>query len=357
MRPWAISGLCAATMLASWALTRVFLSYAVARGMLDVPNERSSHVQPTPRGGGAAIALTTSAALCILAVAGTVSRNFVLGFCGAGGVVAVVGFLDDRNHLKRRWRLLAHVAAASILLTTMGRIGPVTVFGNAVSGWAMWPIGILYVVWIINLTNFMDGIDGLAASEAVTVAGGGTLLFAIGAPLADAWTVAVVFAAAAAGFLIWNCPPARVFMGDVGSGFVGVALAALSLQALTISASLFWGWIILMGAFVVDASMTLIRRMWRGERVYDAHRTHAYQHAAVRWRTHGGVTLAAVAINLFWLLPLACLVALDRINPIVAVGVAYTPLIAAGVWLGAGAPALAAQTRSTRGSTGENVGR
>ena len=149
-------------------------------------------------------------------------------------------------------------------------------------------------------------------------------------------------------------------MGDVGSGFVGFTLAALSLYASTVSPLLFWGWLILLGVFVVDASMTLIRRVLRAERVWNAHRTHAYQHAALRWHTHRGVTLAIVSINVVWLLPLACLVALHRIDEVTGVAVAYAPLIAAAVWLGAGAPIAqdSAQTRSARrSSTGEKVGR
>jgi Fuc2NAc and GlcNAc transferase len=324
-------------------------SYAVRRGMLDLPNERSSHVQPTPRGGGAAIVLATLGAMCALALAGRVTWTLVLGFGAAGGVVAMAGLLDDRKHLKRRWRLLSHVVGASILLISLSATGPIVILDGVLSGWATFVIAILYIVWLINLTNFMDGIDGIAASEAVSVSVGGALLYALAAPQADGWTVPLVFAAAAGGFLIWNHPPARIFMGDVGSGFVGIWLAAMSLHASLVSPSLFWGWLILLGVFVVDASITLIRRLLRVERVWDAHRTHAYQHAAIRWHTHRGVTLAVVGINIFWLLPLACLVVLDRIDAISGVAVAYAPLIVAAIRLNAGRTApVSVQTRSTR---------
>lgn len=357
MKAWAVSALCAGTMLGSWALTRVFRNYALAQGMLDVPNERSSHVDPTPRGGGAAIVLATIGAVSIVAVAGALSWTLALGFAGAGGVVAIAGFLDDRKHLKRRWRLLAHFVAASVLLISMDGIRATSTFA-ALHGWPISAIAILYIVWVINLTNFMDGIDGLAASEAVTVAGGGAVLYAIASARSDGWIVPLVLAAAAAGFLIWNRPPARIFMGDVGSGFLGLSFAAMSLYALLVSPSLFWGWIILLGVFLVDASLVVVRRMVRGERVYDAHRTHAYQHAAARWRTHGGVTVAVVAVNIAWLLPLAGLVATDRLGPLVGVIVGYTPLVIAALWLGAGAPSVAAQTRSGRDRPSrENVGR
>ena len=349
MTMWGITALCAGTMLGSWALAGAFRSYAVRRGMLDLPNERSLHVEPTPRGGGAAIVLATLGALCVLGLAGTVSWTLVAGFAGAGSIVAVAGFLDDRKHLRKRWRLLSHFAAASIVLIALGGIPPIVMFDGVLSSWATVPIAMLSIVWLINLTNFMDGIDGIAAGEAVSVSVAGALLHAPAAPQVDGWTVPLVFAAAAGGFLIWNRPPARIFMGDVGSGFVGLWLAAMSLHASTISPSLFWGWPILLGVFVVDASMTLIRRLLRGERVWNAHRTHAYQHAAIRWQTHRGVTLAVVGINLFWLLPLAWLVVLDRIDPITGTVVAYAPLIVAASRRDAGRTAPGSvHTRSAR---------
>jgi Fuc2NAc and GlcNAc transferase len=339
MTPLGMSGLVAVVAVGSWGLTRVFRGYALTHGMLDVPGERSSHIQPTPRGGGAAIALTTLAGLGWLALTDVMEWNVAVGFWIAGGVVAIVGFLDDRGHVGRGWRLLAHFGAAVVVLVSLGGTRPITVLDQAMGAWVTWPLALLYIVWIINLTNFMDGIDGLAASEAVTVASGAALLYAIAGWPADASIVPLVLAAAAAGFLIWNRPPAAVFMGDVGSGFVGLSLAAMSLHASMASASLFCAWLILLGVFVVDASITLIRRALRAERVYEGHRSHAYQHAAARWRTHGGITLAVVAINLLWLLPLACLVALHRIDPITGVVVAYAPLAAAATRLGAGMPA------------------
>jgi Fuc2NAc and GlcNAc transferase len=286
-----------------------------------------------------------------------VSWTRALGFAAAGVVVATAGFVDDRGHLKRRWRLLAHFGAASILLITLDEIRPIAIVDGVVADWATFPIAMLYIVWLINLTNFMDGIDGIAAGEALSVSAGGALLYAIAGAPTSAPAFPLVFAAAALGFLIWNRPPARIFMGDVGSGFVGIALAAMSLHASIVSASLFWGWFILLGVFVVDASVTLVRRILRAERVWEAHRTHAYQHAASRWHTHGAVTLAVVAINIFWLLPIAILVALHRINELTGIGVAYSPLVVAAVWLGAGAPLSEATAQTRRSSTGENVGR
>jgi Fuc2NAc and GlcNAc transferase len=207
-----------------------------------------------------------------------------------------------------------------------------------VLGWFGDLLAVLYVVWLLNLSNFMDGIDGIAAVEVITVSLGGAFLYIVAAPGNPHWVTPAVVAGAAIGFLIWNWPPARIFMGDVGSGFVGLLLAALSLDAGWVAPRLFWAWAILLGVFVVDATVTLIRRTARGDRFYQAHRTHAYQHAAVRWGGHLPVTVATGLITLVWLLPLATLVTVGRLDGISGVLIAYAPLVIAALWLNAGAP-------------------
>jgi Fuc2NAc and GlcNAc transferase len=148
----------------------------------------------------------------------------------------------------------------------------------------------------------------------------------------------LVLAAATLGFLVWNWPPAKIFMGDAGSGFLGLTLGGLSLQAAWAAPTLLWSWVILLGIFVVDATLTLVRRGIRGEPVYHAHRSHAYQHAAQRWDSHTPVTVAVAAINVFWLLPCAVLVARGSLDGAIGIVVAYAPLIAAAMWLRAGVP-------------------
>ena len=199
-------------------------------------------------------------------------------------------------------------------------------------------LAIAYVVWLLNLTNFMDGIDGIAGAEAVTVCGGGTLCSVAAAGEATTWAVSVVLAAATLGFLFWNWPPARVFMGDAGSGFLGFSLAGISLLAGAESPDLLWSWLILLGVFVVDASVTLIRRVLRGERFYVAHRNHAYQHASRLFGSHLPVTLIVCAINIGWLLPIALAAAGAWLNGSVALVIAYVPLLVAALSLSAGKP-------------------
>ena len=184
----------------------------------------------------------------------------------------------------------------------------------------------LYIVWMINLFNFMDGIDGIASVEAITTSLGGALLWWL-AGSGNGWIAAVVFASCVAGFLVWNFPPAKIFMGDAGSGFLGLMVALLSLWCAQATPVLFWSWFILIGCFMVDATTTLVRRVRRGERFFDAHRAHAYQYAARRAGRHLPVTLACGAINLLWLLPLAALVALGKLDGLTGVLIGYAPLV------------------------------
>jgi Fuc2NAc and GlcNAc transferase len=129
---------------------------------------------------------------------------------------------------------------------------------------------------------------------------------------------------------LWNWPPAKVFLGDAGSGFLGLTLGALWIHSSRATPELLWSWAILLGVFVVDATVTLLRRVYRGAKSYEAHRDHAYQHAALQHGAHVWVTIAIGALNLFWLLPLAWLVAEARLDGLVGLLIAYTPL----VWLG-----------------------
>lgn len=170
-----------------------------------------------------------------------------------------------------------------------------------------------YLVWLLNLYNFMDGIDGIASVEAISVCLGGALLFLFVGEFKVA-QVTLVLAAAVMGFLFWNFPSARIFMGDAGSGFLGIVLGIQSLQAAWIAPQLLWSWIILLGVFIVDATFTLLRRLIRGEKVYEAHRSHAYQFASRHYGRHLPVTLAVFAINFVWLLPFAVLVALGKLD-------------------------------------------
>ena len=326
-------------LVAEW-LTGRFRSYAVARRLVDIPNVRSSHTVAVPRGGGMAIVLTTLIALPLVVPIGGLTPRAVWGLWGGGSLVAIIGFADDHRPIAPRLRLLGHFVAAACILASLGGLPPLPLPGFVVElGWFGYVLAALYLVWVLNLTNFMDGIDGIAGVEAITVSLAGALLYAVTVRGNTQWLVPLVLAAATLGFLMWNWPPAKVFLGDAGSGFLGLVLATLSLQAALVLDRLFWSWVILLGAFVVDATVTLIRRVARGDKVFEAHRSHAYQHAAQRWG-HRAVTIAVGAFNLLWLFPIALLVANGVLEGLLGVLIAYSPLVAVALWLRAGKPSV-----------------
>ncbi|VFR29698.1 Undecaprenyl-phosphate N-acetylglucosaminyl 1-phosphate transferase [plant metagenome] len=319
-----------------WFLTGVLRRYALARNVLDVPNARSSHQQPTPRGGGLAFVIGFLLGLVALWLSGGVATDVACALGGAGAWIALVGFLDDHGHIQARWRLLAHFAAAAWILAWLGGAPPLAVGSATFQLGAVGSVlAALYLVWLLNLYNFMDGIDGIASVEAICATVGAAVLYVlVGQP--GLLGTSLLLGATVAGFLVWNFPPARIFMGDGGSGFLGIVLGGLSLQAGWDAPALLWGWLILLGVFVVDATTTLLRRLLRGEKVYEAHRTHAYQYAARRWKSHKVVTLSVLVINIFWLLPWAMLVAVEWLPGWLGALVAYAPLLALALSLGAG---------------------
>lgn len=338
-----VLGLLAATLtlLLSWGLTAGVRHYALTRSLLDMPNARSSHSVPTPRGGGVAVVLAFLMALPALALLGALEAPLMWALLGAGGWVAVLGFLDDHGHIAARWRLLGHFAAAIWALCWLGGLPPVVLFGfNFDLGWIGHALAAVYLVWLLNLYNFMDGIDGIASVEAICVCLGGALVYGVlgfaGSTQPTGWVMPMLLAAAVAGFLFWNFPPARIFMGDAGSGFLGITLGVLSLQAAWVAPQLLWSWLILLGVFIVDATFTLLRRLLRGDKVYEAHRSHAYQYASRRAGRHLPVTLMVGAINLLWLLPIALWVGLGGIDGLLGLLVAYVPLLGLAVKYHAG---------------------
>jgi glycosyltransferase WbpL len=340
-RPFMLAALglliCVSALAASALLTLLARRLASGSGLLDMPNPRSSHGVPTPRGGGVAIATVTTAGLLILALSGAVQWQLLWSLTGGGLAVALVGAADDRRSLSATIRLAVHFGAALWALVWLGGLPPLRVGDHLVAlGWAGYLLGACGIVWALNLFNFMDGIDGIAASEAIFIALAAALLNAsLGADTGVA-LAALLFAAACGGFLLWNWPPASIFLGDVGSGYLGYVIVVLAVAATRDNPVALWVWLILGGAFFSDATVTLARRVLRKERLQEAHRSHAYQRLARRWGSHGRVTLAFLAVNVLWLLPCAVLAVWFPGYAVAAVAVALTPLALLAVALGSG---------------------
>jgi Fuc2NAc and GlcNAc transferase len=327
----------AVTLLASAVLTLVVRKVALSRGLLDVPNSRSSHSTPTARGGGLAIVLAATAGFLTLYARAVIPANLLIALCGGGLAVAIVGFVDDRRSVRARVRIAVHVVAATWAVIWLGGLPPLRIGAALVQlGVGGDVLAVLGIVWTLNLFNFMDGIDGIAASEAVFVAGAGSaLMLAAGLP-ASVPSAAAVFAASCAGFLPWNWPRARIFMGDVGSGYLGYVIAVLACAAGRSSPVAVWTWLVLGGVFFVDSTATLVRRALRGERVQQAHRSHAYQWLARRWGGHRPVTVSVLAVNVFWLLPAAYLSMSCPQAAVWILACAFTPVLISVIAAGAG---------------------
>jgi len=299
-----IAWLVAGVLLTSVGLTGVLRRLALRLGFIDVPNERSSHQTPKARGGGIAIVLASLAGWTVLLVIGRIPLDLFVALAGGGGAVAIIGLLDDYRSRPPSLRLAVHSVAAVWAVYWLGGMPALQVgqgtYDLGIAGHVLAVIGIL---WVLNLFNFMDGIDGIAAIEAIFIALGGALcsLLLTAAVLVPA---SLVLAAASAGFLVWNWPPARIFMGDAGSGFLGFVIAVVAIAAARSHPVAPFVWLVLGALFFVDATVTLLRRMLRRERLHQAHRSHAYQHQATR-HGHLRVTVCWSLVNVGCLLPLA----------------------------------------------------
>lgn len=302
--------------------------------VIDMPNARSAHSHATPRGGGIAIALAMagfSSALYwldLLSLAQTVVLLSALP-------VAIVGFLDDVSSLPVRYRLPVHVLIASLALWVLGPV-PEAFF----SGWLMLPalvqggILVLALVWLLNLYNFMDGINGLAALQCIFVSLSGAFFLKDSMP--GLMWVCLALTACQCCFLFWNWTPAKLFMGDSGSTFCGYFLGVLGLLSHYAMALSVWVWVLLMGSFITDTTFTLIRRLLNGHSITEGHATHAYQRLSRKSLSHLQVAWLMMAVNILWLLPLAYLATIRPENGVSLAFSGIVPLMLLAAWLGAG---------------------
>lgn len=285
----------------SWAVSELLRSNASRLKLIQLPNERSSHYVPTPSGGGLAIALASIVSGCAIA------PQITAPIC-VSAAAAVLGLLDDRFDLSARLRLIAHFAFVGMLLAATPSLPALPTPLGELPPWAMVTLLTVGGVWWINVFNFMDGIDGLAASQAVFMGVGAITLSAVDGVLNEAeglYTWAFIISSASAGFLVLNWPPARIFMGDAGSNFLATAIFALFVGLISADVLSLQVFAIFAALFMTDATITLLGRLRSGSSAFSAHRLHAYQKLS---RTQGGhrrATLIYLAINVAWLYPLA----------------------------------------------------
>jgi Fuc2NAc and GlcNAc transferase len=282
------------TFLVAYVMTPVLATWARRRRLLDIPNHRSSHVVATPRLGGVAIVSSVLVGFAVLnAVGPAPDRNSAIVLTGAVAI-AVLGLADDFFQLSALLRLAVQFAIATIVVMSVDA----TPLRWLIS--AAWLPSCLMVLWIVLLTNgynFMDGIDGIAGAQAF-VGGIGWMAVAFLAGTADIAALGLVLAGASGGFLLHNWQPAKVFMGDAGSGFFGFLFSALPLLAREDDRSALLCAVLLMWPFVFDTGFTLIRRASRGENILSAHRSHLYQRLVITGRSHSQVTLLYAGLAL-----------------------------------------------------------
>jgi UDP-N-acetylmuramyl pentapeptide phosphotransferase/UDP-N-acetylglucosamine-1-phosphate transferase len=285
--------------LITWALVRAAIGYAHQRGMLDQPGQRRSHRLPTPRGGG--IGIVIAMLVCVPATLpgppGGWPTAVVVALMAALALVALAGWWDDHHALPVLPRLIAQLLGAGMFSVAL-------VMANL--SWWWLPLLLVGGAWSINLHNFMDGIDGLLAQQTVFV-GSGLACLAWTAVQPGLALAAASMAMAALGFGYYNRPPARIFMGDVGSGSIGLLIFAFSAMLWRANNALLWPALILSSAFIVDASLTLLARMYNGRRWYTAHREHLYQWLVRLDATHAQVDVAYLSWNLLIAAPSAWL--------------------------------------------------
>ena len=328
--------------LSSLLLTGCIRYWGMKSRILDVPVSRSAHRQPTPYGGGLAVVIPVFAVSSYACRAGMLPDEFYLALCGAFAV-ALAGLLDDLWKLPVPARLSMQFLAAGWSLFWLGEVAPINLAGWELNQqWMLAALALPAMVWILNLYNFMDGIDGLAGSQMLFVSLA-VLLLSLESRTTSLVLISLTLAAATAGFLLWNWAPARVFMGDVGSGFCGFTLGLLALFSMHGGSMTLWTWLVLMGVFVTDATLTLLRRAASGRRWYEGHSSHAYQHLARRYGSHARVTLLLMMTNCLWLAPLAWWTTRWPNGGMLICFVALAPLALTAVRLGAG-------TESTDGS-------
>ncbi|MDM1270398.1 glycosyltransferase family 4 protein [Acinetobacter indicus] len=322
----------------AYFLTKLMRNYAIKKNIIDNPNDRSSHSIPTPRGGGVAVVISYISGLFFLIYSQQLDLQVGLALIIAGFVIALLGFLDDHGHINSMLRLAIHFLVAIGVVISLGGFSEVTAFNGLQLGFIANIIAVLFLVWLLNLYNFMDGINGIASVEAITTVVSMAILYYVLNTTLNS-DILWLLAACVFGFLLWNFPKAKIFMGDACSGFLGLTLGILALIALKENLALFCAWIICLGVFVVDATYTLIKRVLSGYKMYDAHRSHSYQILSRKWGSHTPVTLAVAAINLLWLLPLAYYTVTQPLAyPEFMVLVAYLPLVLIAMKLKAGHP-------------------
>ena len=315
------------------------LRVPLSRHALDTPKKRSVHKEAIPRGGGCAIWIAYSIGLICLMKLGHIEISMFIGFFGAGSIAMLSGFFDDiaQEGISAETRLILHAVAVVWAIFWLGGIEEIDIAGF------IWKWGYteqillgIAMIWVINNTNFMDGLNGLATSETIFVAGMAGL-FAWVSGDSVSFLLCAMLAVTAAGFLPWNIRNAKIFLGDSGSYFLGMMIALLALTSAQTGSIPPWCWMILFAVFLADGAVTLVRRMIKNPSAWKiAHQSHACQHLYNRWNSHGKVTIAVSVMNVIVLAPVAIVAWMYPQWSAVIAFATFVAMVALAVRLGSG---------------------
>jgi len=289
MKFWII--LLAALFLLSFVLTYLIRVWALKYKIIDIPNRRSSHTSPTPRGGGLAIITCWYIGITILFFNELINDRLYYAFI-SGSLLAIISLLDDLVSIKPLVRLLAQFITASLALFFLEGFDVIEIYKwNIASEIILILFALLAITWFINLYNFLDGIDGYASIEAICIA---IVLF-----MFTGNNAALILIASIAGFLFWNRPKAKIFMGDVGSTQLGYIIIVLGIHLHNDGQFNFINWILLSSPFWFDATLTLFRRWRNGETLSQAHKKHVYQRLVQAGYNHLQVNMILIGLNIY----------------------------------------------------------
>lgn len=325
------------SFLLSFGITALIVKYAYTLGLVAYPNDRSSHQQPTPHGGGIGMVCSIILIGALWVWQGQWENGWIV--LGLSFLLALVGLIDDKVELSARVRLLVQFAVcAGIFILLSNKLSLTTGYG--LSLFLVCVLG----AWWINLFNFMDGIDGIAGLEAICILLGSVVLAVVFYPMVMGqiwWWLALCVAASVFGFLCLNWPPAKIFMGDVGSTWLAFIIFVIELVFVYVGWLNYAAVFILGAVFIADTTVTLLVRWWRREKWYKAHCTHAYQHLVRLWqgghkRGHLKVSCLVGLINVGWLFPLAYFSLRWPEWAIEWIILAYAPILLGVFFLGAG---------------------
>ena len=305
-----------------------FIRYILIKNKLfDIPNNRSSHVKPTPRGGGTVIVVTLLLSIGVLALNKMIETDFSIGMLLGISLISTTGLIDDIKSLPVLIRVIMYVSTAVLSLYLIGVISHISINNYSINlGYFAYFFSTLFLVWLTNLYNFMDGTDGFAATQTICVAlFCGLLLFS-----SDNISLGIIFfccASSTIGFLVFNWPPAKIFMGDSGSLFLGYAILVFIFQTNTSELISIWTWLIMLAFVLGDTTTTSLLRLFLVKRWYGSHRSNAYQNLARVLDNHLKVLLGIMIYHILWLMPLAIISITYPTYEMILFFPAYIPVI------------------------------